>query len=227
MQNAPIHAVLFDLDGTLMDTAQDLSLSVNLTLAEFDYPPLDPEYCISLVGNGIPNLVRRAFGKSAYDNPDYLWTEDFLQNIVGRYKEIYAEHLLDHTQPYPSVPETLERLKSKKLALISNKAYWYTFEILKHFRMQSYFSVILGGDSLPEKKPDPEPLRHAMQALGVLPRHTLMVGDGEADMQAGRAAAVRICAVTYGMRPKSTLAAFAPDFWINRIEELLTLPLIS
>ncbi len=223
MNNRKIKAILFDLDGTLVDSSRDITTSINLTLKYFGYKSITHDQCIRHVGDGITQSVSRAFGESVYNNENYTWDRKFLSRVVKKYKEYYSEHLFDTTTPYPGIKETLSNLNGISMAVISNKTYFYTFNILKHFNLHKYFDIILGGDSLEAKKPDPGPLLYVLENFSVQTTEAIMVGDSDKDISAGKAAKTLTCAVTYGMRSEDELRKLNPDFVIHCFSELLDL----
>ncbi len=224
MNNRKIKAILFDLDGTLVDSIRDIATSINLTLSYFGYKSIHLNQCIRYVGDGITKLVSRAFGESVHNDKNYTWDDKFLSRVVRKYKEYYSEHLFDTTTPYPGIKETLSNLNGISMAVISNKTYYYTFEILKHFNLHKYFDIILGGDSLEAKKPDPGPLLYVLESFSVQTSEAIMVGDSDKDILAGKAVKILTCAVTYGMRSEDELRKLNPDFVIHNFNELLDLP---
>ncbi len=221
MKNLQIETIIFDLDGTLVNTTKDLALAMNLTLKHYNCNTITEDRCIELVGDGIVKLVSRAFGESKYNDIEYSFESKFLDSAVELFLEIYQIHLFDNTLPYNGVEKVLQKLKNKKLAVISNKHYEFTLDILKHFQLDSYFEIILGGDSLKLKKPHPEPILHVMKKLNSLPTETIIIGDTDKDIRAGKAAKIYTCAATYGMRDVEELKPFQPDYYINNISELL------
>lgn len=220
MQKLRIKAILFDLDGTLVDSSRDIVTSLNLTLNHFGFSEIDYHRCTGFIGDGIRALVRRAFAQVLFNNPDADIDADLLDNADREYRKYYAAHLLDTTRPYPHVRETLTRLRDLPMAVISNKAYVYTRHILEHFDLNRFFDPVLGGDSLDRKKPDPKPLLHVAEYYNIAPEDCLMVGDSEKDIAAAQAAGMPVCAVAYGMRPKGLLEAMNPDYLVDSITDL-------
>ncbi|MDD5766730.1 MAG: phosphoglycolate phosphatase [Candidatus Marinimicrobia bacterium] len=223
MKKTGIQAILFDLDGTLIDSSFDLMTSVNLMLAQYNLQPISYRQCIQFVGDGIPKLVNRALGASVHQNPNAETEPEFLCQAVTLFRENYAKHLVDHTRLYPSVSETLSKLCDFKLAVISNKSYDFSVEILTRLQILDLFDLILGGDSLVEKKPSPQPILYALEKFNVSPNKALMVGDGENDILAGKSAGIMTCGVTYGFRSKTDIVALRPDFTIGKFYELLSI----
>jgi phosphoglycolate phosphatase len=215
MTKSKFQAILFDLDGTLVDSSRDILKSINLTLNNFGYESITLEQSNSYVGDGIFMLVKRALGKSIYGNQHHVIDTDLLAKADKVYRDFYSRHLLDTTTPYPGVANTLDKLSNPALAVISNKATVYVKEIMHHFQLDKYFRIILGGDSLALKKPNPYPLLYIAQQFNIEPRQCLMVGDSEKDIIAGKAAGMITCAVTYGMRTEESLIKHQPNFILS------------
>jgi len=223
MTKSKFQAILFDLDGTLVDSSRDIFKSINLTLNNFCYESITLEQSNSYVGDGIIMLVKRALGKSIYGNQHHVIDADLLTKADKVYRDFYSRHLLDTTIPYPGVANTLDRLSNLALAVISNKAAIYVNEIMHHFQLDKYFRIILGGNSLDLKKPDPYPLLYVAQQFNIEPRQCLMVGDSEKDIIAGKAAGMITCAVTYGMRSEESLIKQQPDFMLSDFPSINTI----
>lgn len=207
----PVRAVLFDLDGTLVDSRADIALSVNHTLTSLGFAPLPVETVQRHVGDGVRQLLTRSAG--ALDAAT-------LERALGLFLPHYLDHCVDTTRLYPGVRETLDGLADRKLAVITNKPAAHTEKTLAAVGLSARFPVVFAGDSLPHKKPRPEPLWEALRRMGTSPAEALMVGDSRIDIDAARAAGVRVAAVTYGFRPKDELAAASPDFLLDRFDQL-------
>ncbi len=205
--------LIFDLDGTLIDSRLDLAHAVNATRAFMGLPPLEHDRVYSYVGNGAPVLIRRALGAQA--------SEAQVQTALDFFLRYYREHPLDHTQLYPGVRETLDRLREANLglAVLTNKPLRISRIILEGLGVADHFARVYGGDSFPEKKPHPRGILSLMEELASTPGRTLMVGDSAVDIQTARNAGVRSCGVTYGFQPE-TLLADPPDLRIDRFEEI-------
>jgi len=214
-------AILFDLDGTLVDTSWDIVNSVNLTLGHFGLNSIDFQQCVGFIGDGIRTLVKRSFAQVLFNNPQTNIDLELLNKADIEYRKIYSKHLLDTSLPYPNVKITLSQLTDFPMAVISNKAFIYTNHILKHFNLDRFFNPVLGGDSLDQKKPDPTPLVHVANGYHISVKNCLMVGDSEKDITAAQAAGMPVCAVTYGMRSKVTLEAMNPDFLVDSFPDVL------
>jgi phosphoglycolate phosphatase len=208
-----IDLVLFDLDGTLVDSRRDLASAVNGMLGLRGCARLEIDAVTALVGQGVHTLVARALeaaGAGAADQA--LARADFARG--------YAACLLDSTLPYDGVEETLARLKGLPCAVVSNKPQRFCETILDGLALRRFFSLILGGDALADMKPSPLPLRHAMHVFGSAPERTVMVGDSVQDLRAGKAAGTATCAALYGFQSERDLLALAPDAVLRCFAEL-------
>jgi phosphoglycolate phosphatase len=205
--------LIFDLDGTLIDSKRDLALSVNATRAHMGMGPLDIGKVSSYVGNGAPVLIRRALGEQA--------TDALVDEALEFFLEYYREHKLDYTRLYPGVKESLDRLRAagKRLAVLTNKPVAPSRGIVEGLGVSGHFFQIYGGNSFAFKKPNPIGVEKLMAEAGVDRGRTLMVGDSGVDVETARNAGVQACGVTYGFAPE-TLSNPAPDLLVDRMEEL-------
>lgn len=208
--------MLFDLDGTLVDSCQDLTTGINLMLGELRLPLLTVEKVSQFVGDGARMLVERGLTAGLNREPD----ETELKHGLALFKRAYGEHLLDHTVAYPNVMDVLVHFSDIHKAVVTNKPYNFTMKILEGLHLASFFPVVLGGDSLTERKPHPEPILTALAACHVAPSEAVMVGDSANDILAGRLAGVMTCGVTYGLRGKDELIAAGADVIIHDFIEL-------
>jgi len=208
--------LLFDLDGTLVDSRADLAYSVNLTLAELGRQSLPSCRILNFVGEGARLLVERSLTASAGLEPQSAEVDEVLK-IFFRH---YGEHLLDQTRVYPEVEETLDRLDYLPKAVVTNKPYVFTVALLEGIGLLPYFQSVIGGDSLPERKPSPMMPIEAARQCGVQPSNCLMVGDTKFDVLAGRAAGMKTCGYIPGFRGRTELAEAGADYLIERFGEL-------
>jgi phosphoglycolate phosphatase len=194
----PLHvrAVAIDLDGTMLDTVEDLAIAVNHTLAELGLRSLELELVRTFVGKGLANLVQRSVTASLGDEPD----PQYLARALTLYEVNYDRVNGQTTTIYPGVREGLDALSEAgfTLACITNKSARFTGPLLERIGFARYFSLVLSGDSLPRKKPDPLPLTHTAERFGVAAAEMLMIGDSINDTQAARAAGCPVFCVTYG-----------------------------
>ena len=212
----PCRLFLFDLDGTLIDSREDIVRAVDAVMIRMALPPPSPADVIRLVGDGIEPLIERVLFKVTGVDPDPLQVSTGVKLIL----EEYRRHLIGTTSLYPGVRETLNAMHSAELGLISNKPEELCKRILAAFDLADRFCVVLGGDSLPRRKPDPAPLVNAMSRCGIAPAETVMVGDSPADIIAGKAAGAATCGVSYGFRSREELQAAGSDVIIDRFEDL-------
>ncbi|MCC7175078.1 MAG: phosphoglycolate phosphatase [Bryobacterales bacterium] len=205
--------VIFDLDGTLVDSKLDLAHSVNATRRHYGLEPLDLELVSSYVGNGAPVLIRRALG------PDY--TDEEIRQALDFFLAYYREHMLDHTTLYPTVQESLDRLKAAgiTLSVLTNKPVRFSQDILAGLGVGGHFFRVYGGNSFEQKKPDPTGLNSLLAESGTPRERAMFVGDSAVDVLTARNAGVAVCGVTYGFQPES-LAEQPPDFTVDRMEQL-------
>lgn len=203
--------IIFDLDGTLIDSKLDLANSVNFTRARMGLSMLEHRLVFSYIGDGATMLIRRAMGEGLSEAEVQRALEIFLAN--------YGEHLLDNTTLYPGVSEALDELGHLKLAVLTNKPLKPTQAILQGLRIQDRFAVVYGGNSFEQKKPHPVGIQQILGDTGTARERTVMVGDSSIDIQTGRNARVRTCGVTYGLA-SDTLHESKPDFLIDDLRQL-------
>lgn len=208
--------LIFDLDGTLVDSKLDLANAVNATLKQLGRSPLANELIYSYVGDGAPMLIRRALGPDA--------SEDLAQHALEFFLRYYREHMLDHTRPYPGVEEALERLyiHGVKMAVLTNKPVRFSQELVQGLGLDRYFFRVYGGNSFEQKKPDPTGVYALLQESGTPKERALMVGDSAVDVRTARNAGIRVCGVTYGFQPQS-LVDEPPDFLVDDLRQLADL----
>jgi phosphoglycolate phosphatase len=206
-----IDLLVFDLDGTLIDSKDDLVHSVNAVRRRMGLEPLPEEMVASYVGRGVVLLMKQALGAAA--------TEETVAQAVEFFFEYYREHMLDHTVPYPGVSEALDRLQGRRMAVLTNKPVLFSQAILDGLGLSRYFVRVYGGNSFAQKKPDPMGLFTLMREANVTGERTMMVGDSETDVLVGRNAGAWTCGVTYGLSPE-TLKTSPPDFLLDDLREL-------
>ncbi|MFL6354246.1 MAG: HAD family hydrolase [Bryobacteraceae bacterium] len=206
--------IIFDLDGTLIDSSKDLAISMNATREQFGLPPLDPALIYSYVGNGAGVLVRRAMGPNAPDKT--------VNEALDFFLKFYRQHALEHTKLYPGIRQVVEQIfgAGHKQAVLTNKPVRISFDIIGALGLQSYFMRVYGGDSFPHKKPDPTGAAELIREAGVTPSETLLVGDSGVDVQTARNAGIRSCGVTWGFQPEA-FEVHPPDLLIRDPRQLL------
>ena len=206
--------LIFDLDGTLIDSRLDLANSVNATRTHMGYPPLANELVYSYVGNGAPVLIRRALGEQA--------PESEVQTALAYFLDYYRDHMLDYTVLYPGVREALDRLRacSIPMAVLTNKPVRISRAIVEGLGLGEHFARVYGGNSFEFKKPHRIGIDTLIAECGSTRDRTIMVGDSAVDVQTARNSGVQACGVTYGFQPE-TFAEWPPDFLVERLEELV------
>ncbi len=214
--------VLFDLDGTLVDSVPDLAVAVDLMLETLDLAPAGVERVRDWVGNGAPTLVRRAL-HGELDVSAAAFAPGQFEEAYALFLQFYGESTATLSVLYPGVSECLKGLRARgiSLGIATNKPMRFTTEMLQGLGIDSYFQVVIGGDSLPTCKPDPAMLLSAIEQCGAMPVTTLMVGDSSNDIRAARAAGCKVVAVPYGYNHGEPIEASAPDLIVERLDALL------
>jgi phosphoglycolate phosphatase len=207
-----VRALIFDLDGTLIDSKLDLALAVNAVLAEMGRGPLPHEQIFGYIGQGAPALIARALGKGATSQDCQRGLEFFIQ--------YYSLHKLDNTSLYPGVRETLAALTGMPMAVLTNKPVGVSRGILQELGLAETFRIIYGGNSFERKKPDPMGVETILREFGAAPAQVMFVGDSDIDVLTARNAGTWACGVTYGFGSHK-LSEFPPDLLIDNLTELL------
>jgi len=213
MAKTAVDLLIFDLDGTLIESKWDIADSVNLTLAELGLPQRPLEEIFGFVGDGVKKLLRLAVGEGNQERFD-----EALKVFRGH----YLEHCLDRTVFYPGVEPVLNHFLHKPKAVATNKSIEYTRVILNGLGPH-HFSYVVGGDNGFALKPEPGMVLHVMEQLGVARDRTVLVGDSTNDINGGHNAGIKVCAVGYGMGNREKMAACRPEWFIERPEELMEL----
>ncbi|MRI84073.1 MAG: phosphoglycolate phosphatase [Nitratiruptor sp.] len=206
--------IIFDLDGTLIDSAPDLARSVNFMLARLGREPFDEATIRTWVGNGAKMLVHRALSGSKEPKP---LSHRLLKEALEIFLEHYEKNLVTKTTLYPGVKETLESLSHKKLAIATNKPERFVRPILQTLEID-LFDIVVGGDTLHGKKPDPAMLHYILDRSKTT--KALMVGDSKNDILAAQQAQLPCVAVTYGYNQGEDLQALGPDYLIHHFAQL-------
>ncbi len=206
-----VRVLIFDLDGTLIDSETDLANAVNATLAYMARAPLAHPKIASYVGRGASRLIEQALGHGATAEECQLGLEYFLT--------YYRAHMLDHTVTYPGVREGLAALEGLPMAVLTNKPVRFSQRIVEGLGLAKYFRFIYGGNSFETKKPDPAGMRVLLRDLDAEPKEAMLVGDSDVDVQTARNSGTWACGVTYGLGSKG-LAACPPDLLLESLTEL-------
>jgi len=213
--------VLIDLDGTLVDSVPDLTYCVDEMLKQLGHPPHGEEKVRDWVGNGVERLVRRALVGQLNGEPE----EAEFERAYPRFLELYAENTSQRSLLYPGVRKGLDYLRQQgyRLGCVTNKAKQFTLPLLRELGIHDDFEIVIAGDSLPKKKPDPLPLLHAAEQLGVKPSDAMMIGDSQSDVKAARAAGFQIVCMSYGYNHGEDIRSYHPDAVLDSLSEIRSL----
>ncbi len=209
-----LKAVLFDLDGTLIDSKRDIAQSANAARIHFGFTPLPDDTIGTFVGLGVMNLLERSIESK---DPARL------KEAYEIFKKHYRTHCVDFTRPYPGTFELLENLKERrvKMGVVSNKPQEFTDLILKKLDLWDFFEVSFGPEATVNKKPHPEPLLTALERMKAKPSEGVMIGDSVVDIEAARAAKMLVGVVSHGYGEREILNAADPDWLFNSLGEFL------
>jgi phosphoglycolate phosphatase len=206
-----VKLIIFDLDGTLVDSSVDIAHAINYALEGSSVPTVTVRQTIAIIGEGITSLFEKII-----ENNGLSADKDLL---ISRFLDHYSAHLTDNTQVYPGVRETLEALNGYPKAVISNKREDLSLKVLELLGIRKYFDVVVGSDTTAERKPSPVPIQHVLTRLDVKPGNAVIVGDSNLDIEAGKAAGIATIAVTYGYRPLHMLKG--ADHMVNTMPEII------
>lgn len=218
---SPASGVLFDLDGTLVDSAPDLAYSIDAMLATLGRPARGEEQVRAWIGSGVEHLVKRALTGGPSIEPE----PELYREALALFSEIYQDNTCRRSRLYPGVREGLDFLlaSGRRLGCVTNKRGRYTGPLLAALGLTRDFSIVVSGDTLAAKKPDPAPLLHALIVLGIAPENALMVGDSVTDVRSARAAGIPVVCVRYGYNNGEDIAEARPDALIDSLAELADL----
>ena len=208
---AGVRVLIFDLDGTLIDSKLDLALAVNATRENCGLSSLEHELIYSYVGNGAPALIRLALSEGV--------GEEGIEEGLKFFLQYYRAHMLDNTVLYPGVREGLELLAGREMAVLTNKPVRFSEAIIEGLGIAQYFRFIYGGNSFERKKPDPMGVEVLLRDLRARPEEAMMVGDSEVDVKTARSAGIWACGVSYGLGSER-LVEFPPDLMVDSLLEL-------
>ncbi len=212
--SSSVQAVLFDLDGTLIDSAPDLVAALDRLLAEYDRVPVQYELACQAVSKGARAILKRGF-------PDY--DDEKINALLPRYLQMYSQAIAKHTHMYPGIDAMLATIEAAGLpwGIVTNKPGWLARPLLSALSLNQRCAALVTGDCLTVKKPDPAPLLQACAMAGVVPEHCLYVGDDLRDVEAGARAGLRTVAVTWGYLDGEDPRTWNADFVIASPQELL------
>ncbi|MEA1890350.1 MAG: phosphoglycolate phosphatase [Pseudomonadota bacterium] len=213
-----VRMVMIDLDGTLINTAPDLADSVNIMLERMGREPWPLDKVSGWIGNGVSRLVKRALTDSMDGEPD---KEDY-EKGYALFLQAYGENVSAKSRPYDGVVAGLDKLKAAgfSLACVTNKAAAFTLPLLADLKLDSYFELVVSGDSLARKKPDPLPLTHACEHFGITPQQGMLIGDSANDVKAAIAAGMPVICVNYGYNQGVDLTTLDTQGVIDSLDSL-------
>jgi phosphoglycolate phosphatase len=211
MKQTAVDLLIFDLDGTLIESKWDIADSVNLTLRELGVPERSHEEIFSFVGDGVKKLLRLAVGEA---------NQALYDEALRVFRGHYLAHCLDRTRFYPGIEPMLHYFMDKAKAVATNKSIEYTNVILNGLGSH-HFGYVVGGDNGFGLKPDPGMITHIMKQMGAKRDRTVLIGDSTNDINGGHNAGIKVCAVGYGMGNRERMAACNPDWFVERPEELM------
>ena len=224
-----IRLLIYDLDGTLIDSRRDIANAVNWTLEEMGFSALPQERVQCFVGSGVRNLMEDSLRESGAF-PDGEKTPE-LSKLADRaiqlFRRRYGNHLLEETRLYPSVMKVLETFRDRRQAVITNKPEDFSLTILEGLGIRNHFFSVLGGDAGFPKKPAPEGARELLRRAGVSAEEALLIGDSAIDVETGRNAGIATMAVTYGFGKRKEIEAASPHYLIDDLEEIFRCPLLK
>jgi phosphoglycolate phosphatase len=209
-----VRALIFDLDGTLIDSKLDLILSVNAMLHEMGREQLHEDTISGYIGHGAPQLVAQALGNNS--------TQPEREQALNFFLAYYEDHKMDSTRAYPGVPEALEHLAAFPMAILTNKPVRVSNRILEELGLAKYFRAVYGGNSFETKKPNPHGAHTILREFGAAPAEAILIGDSEVDVQTARNAGTFAAAVNYGFGTHDRVAHPA-DIYLDRLPDLVSL----
>lgn len=215
-----VKVVMFDLDGTLLDTAPQIAEAANRMLVALGKPMLPQAQITTYIGEGVQNLIKRCLVGSMHGEP----SEQEFARAQPLYHGFYEANATD-SKAFAGVLSALQQLRKQgyRLACVTNKPEKFTLPLLQHAGLADFFEIVVSGDTLPKKKPDPLPLLHICQKLGTLPAEALMVGDSETDIQAAHAAGCFVVTVPYGYNQGRAIDVATVDATVQQLTEVVNL----
>jgi len=209
-----IDLMIFDFDGTLVNSGRDIAASINYTLNTLRIPMMEQDEIIGYVGDGVQKLIYRSLGQSNHH---------LLDDALKIFSDYYANHMMDTTSLCESAIAVLEYFREKKKLILTNKRKYFTVVMTDAFGISHYFDDIIGADSTPHKKPDPRLLIPLIEKFGVENRNTVVIGDGVNDIMLAKNSGVLSCALLNGLTHRDVLGSLNPDYACEGLSELITL----
>lgn len=207
----PVDLMMFDFDGTLADTGEDIAASVNHALTALGLGSLPVDVILGFVGDGLRILMERALGADDREK---------LEEAMKFFLCHYEKHLLDHTRLYPEAEETLNHFHCKKKVILTNKRYYLTMAIAKGLKIDRHFLEIVGSDSTPFQKPDGRVVAYLLEKYGVAPERAVLIGDSVNDVAAAKNAGVLSCVHLNGLGNREAMLKMGADFYVEQLTEI-------
>lgn len=209
-----VDLMMFDFDGTLADTGEDIAASVNHALNAVGLVPMPVDVILGFVGDGVRQLMKRSLGENHRGK---------LEEAMEFFLCHYEKHLLDHTRLYPAVEEMLNCFHFKKKVILTNKRYYLTMAIAKGLKIDRHFLEIVGADSTPFQKPDGRVVEYLLEKYGVTPQKAVLIGDSANDVAAAKNAGVLSCVHLNGLGKRETILKMGADFYVEDLSEIRSL----
>ncbi|MET3107094.1 phosphoglycolate phosphatase [Oxalobacteraceae bacterium GrIS 2.11] len=221
--NSTLKLVMFDLDGTLVETGTEIALAVNDTLRHFDLPAVSEAQVFGWIGKGTRELLIQSLAGSMQSDSGQVDDRYDLAQILAEFGRHYERRCGTNSRLYPKVRETLTELKAAgvKLAIVTNKDMHYTNIVLRDYQLNDFFDLVIGGDSLPTKKPDPAGILHCLSTFRIDAEQALFIGDSSIDAAAARSANVAVWLLPYGYNMNQSVQTARPDRVIDDIASIL------
>jgi phosphoglycolate phosphatase len=214
LRNLDIKILIFDLDGTLVDSKNDIANALNATLVSFGLEPASLDEVEKFVGIGVTSLISQRFASM---------DPGLKAQAIARYHDTYAGSLVNSTKLYPGVTEVLEHFRKKPKVVLTNKATRFVRPILDGLGITKYFSATYGSECLPFRKPDPRTIHYVCQQQGLAPEDAIIIGDTDIDIAAGKAAPCYTCAVSYGYGDVEKMRRLNPDFFVDDLRDIMSI----
>ena len=206
--------IVYDLDGTLVDTLDDIVAAANHTMAQLKLPPIERDEVRRYVGRGLRELVQKCL-----DTDD----ESLVTDAMRIYRKFYGQHMLDHSRPYPGVTDVLNHFRNRRQAVLTNKPDPYATQMVQALGLAPFFASIIAGDTCFPKKPNPASMRALIEEAGASAEEVILIGDSTVDIETARHVGAAVVAVCHGLEDKEALVAAKPDRLVADFRELLAL----
>lgn len=206
-----VEFMIFDFDGTLVQSGEDIANSVNYTLAALNLPCIDKQQILTFIGDGVAKLIERAIGDAG---------NAYRERAMAIFTDHYDRHMLDHAELYPGVYDLLQHFAGKRKIILTNKRFRFTKKMASALNIADYFDEIIGADTTPYIKPDPQLIKAILERFPVEKKKTVIIGDGVNDILLARKSGIISCAFMNGLGKREELLALEPDIIFERFEEL-------